>query len=40
MVNNEIISINEAIKNFTLDKVSKSPAMIDEKKLIFLIIIL
>ncbi|MBD22396.1 MAG: glutamate--tRNA ligase [Alphaproteobacteria bacterium] len=34
--NNEIISIDEAIKNFTLEKVSKSPAMIDEKKLIFL----
>ena len=33
--NNEIISIREATKNFTLDKVSKSPAMIDEKKLIF-----
>ena len=29
--NNEIISIREATKNFTLDKVSKSPAMIDEK---------
>ena len=33
--NNEIISMREATKNFTLDKVSKSPAMIDEKKLIF-----
>ena len=34
--NNEIISLDEAIKNFSLDKISKSPAMIDEKKLIFL----
>ena len=34
--NNEIISISDAIKNFTLEKISKSPAMIDEKKLIFL----
>ena len=33
--NNEIISIKEAIENFTLDKVSKSPAMIDEKKVNF-----
>ena len=33
--NNEIISLKEAIDNFTLDKVSKSPAKIDEKKLIF-----
>ena len=34
--NNEIISIREeATKNFTLDKVSKSPAMIDEKKVNF-----
>ena len=35
--NNEIISIDDAIKNFTLEKVSKSPAKINEKKLIFLI---
>ena len=34
--NNEIISLDEAIKNFSLDKISKSPAMVDEKKLIFL----
>ncbi len=34
--NNEIISINDAIKNFTLEKISKSPAMIDERKLISL----
>lgn len=34
--NNEIISLDEAIKNFSLDKISKSPAMMDEKKLIFL----
>ena len=34
--NNEIFSIDEAIKNFTLEKVSRSPAMIDEKKLMFL----
>ena len=34
--NNEIISINEAIKKFTLEKMSKSPAMIDERKLIYL----
>ena len=35
--NNEIISLDEAIKNFSLDKISKSPAMIiDKKKLIFL----
>ena len=34
--NNEIISLDEAIKNFSLDKISKSPARIDEKKLIFL----
>ena len=33
--NNEIISLDEAIKNFSLDKISKSPAMVDEKKLIF-----
>ena len=33
--NNEIISLKEAIDNFTLNKVSKSPAKIDEKKLIF-----
>ena len=30
--NNEIITVNEAIKNFTLNKVGKSPSMIDEKK--------
>ena len=29
--NNEIISLKEAIDNFLLDKVSKSPAKIDEK---------
>ena len=34
--NNEIITINEAIKHFTLNKVGKSPSMIDEKKLLFL----
>ena len=34
--NNEIISMKDAIKNFTIEKISKSPAMIDEKKLIFL----
>ena len=34
--NNEIISINDAIKKFTLEKISKSPAMIDERKLIYL----
>ena len=34
--NNEIISLNEAIKKFTLEKISKSPAMIDERKLIYL----
>ena len=34
--NNEIISINEAIKKFTIEKISKSPAMIDERKLIYL----
>ena len=34
--NNEIITVNEAIKNFTLNKVGKSPSMIDEKKLLFL----
>ena len=33
--NKEIISIDDAIKNFTLEKVSKSPAKINEKKLIF-----
>ena len=34
--NNEIITVNEAIKHFTLNKVGKSPSMIDEKKLLFL----
>lgn len=34
--NNEIITLNEAIEHFTLDKVGKSPSMIDEKKLLFL----
>ena len=34
--NNEIISMKDTIKNFTIEKISKSPAMIDEKKLIFL----
>ena len=29
--NNEIISLDEAIKNFSFDKISKSPAMVDEK---------
>ena len=29
--NKEIISIDDAIKNFTLEKVSKSPAKINEK---------
>ena len=33
--NNEIISLKEAIDNFTLDKVSKSPAKIDEKIIFF-----
>ena len=32
----EIISIEEAIKNFKLRNVGKSPAIIDEKKIIFL----
>jgi glutamyl-tRNA synthetase len=34
--NNEIITLNEAIEHFTLNKVGKSPSMIDEKKLLFL----
>ncbi len=34
--NNEIITVNEAIEHFTLNKVGKSPSMIDEKKLLFL----
>ena len=32
----EIISLNDAIKNFKIEKVGKSPSKLDEKKLFFL----
>ena len=33
----EIISLNDAIENFKIEKVGKSPSKFDEKKLFFLI---
>ena len=32
----EIISLNDAIKNFKIEKIGKSPSKLDEKKLLFL----
>ena len=34
--NNEIITFDQAIEHFTINKLGRSPSMIDEKKLIFL----
>ena len=32
----EIISLDDAIKNFKIDKIGKSPSKLDEKKILFL----
>ena len=32
----KIISLDDAIKNFKIDKIGKSPSKLDEKKILFL----